>query len=246
MSKSRIGQEFMEKTRYKYHEQTAQEKGLPQPPLELDYNRSLKVIELPTPENIHLGNVDFRKILDQRTSLRKYAETPLSLEELSFLLWSTQGVKEVSARPVTLRTVPSAGARHAFETYLLINRVEGLKPGLYRFLAIDHKLVELNLDSDLASRLTQACFKQKMVETCAVAFFWVAVVERMEWRYWQRGYRYLFLDAGHVCQNLYLSAEAIDCGVCAIAAYSDDDVNQILEVNGVEEFVIYLGTVGKR
>ena len=168
------------------------------------------------------------RLLKQRVSVRKYSQEPLSLEELSCLLWLTQGVKEVTRRPATSRTVPSAGARHAFETYILVNRVTGLQPGLYRFLALEHALIAVNLSAKIAEELTQACFGQKMVSTSAVAFFWAAEMERMTWRYTQRGYRYIHLDAGHVCQNLYLSGEAFGCGTCAIAAFEDETLNGLL------------------
>jgi SagB-type dehydrogenase family enzyme len=170
----------------------------------------------------------------------------LTLNELSALLWFTQGVKEVTNRPVTLRTVPSAGARHAFETYLLVNRVEDLQPGIYRYLALEHALLGLNFDEDVNETLTQACFNQRQVATSAVTFFWAAVVERMQWRYPERGYRYLLLDAGHICQNLYLAAEGLGCGVCAIAAYDDDSVNAALGLDGETIFVAYIASLGKR
>jgi SagB-type dehydrogenase family enzyme len=152
----------------------------------------------------------------------------------------------VSKRPVTLRTVPSAGARHAFETYLLINKVEGLTPGLYRYAAIDHALVTLDLSPEVNARLTAACEDQSQVATSAVTFAWGAVIERMIWRYPERGYRYILLDAGHVCQNLYLAAEALGCGVCAIAAYDDDLTNQVFGLDGENQFIVYLASLGKR
>jgi SagB-type dehydrogenase family enzyme len=142
--------------------------------------------------------------------------------------------------------VPSAGARHAFETLLCINRVAGLPPGLYRFLALDHALIEENLEPAFADRLVEACLGQTFVKTCAATFIWVAEVYRMTYRYGERGYRYLHLDAGHVCQNLYLAAETIECGVCAIAAFEDDDVNRVLGLDGEQRFAIYLGTAGKK
>ena len=168
------------------------------------------------------------------------------MEEFSFLLWCTQGVKETVDGYATLRTVPSAGARHALETYLLVNRVEKIEPGVYRYLAIDHKLVQLETDSRLADKLTEACWGQTQVKRSAATFFWAAVPYRMAWRYGERGYRYLHLDAGHVCQNLYLSAEAIGAGVCAIAAFQDDLLNGLLDLDGEEQFIIYLATVGKK
>jgi SagB-type dehydrogenase family enzyme len=193
-----------------------------------------------------LGNVKLREVLESRRSVRNYSEQPLTLEELSWLLWSCQGVKEVTIRPVTLRTVPSAGARHPFETYLLVNRVKGLESGLYRFLAIDHKLAVVKLEEGIAERVAEACYRQRFVKECAVAFIFAAVVYRTYWRYGERGYRYMHLDAGHVCQNLYLAAEAIGCGACAIGAFFDEKINAILDLDGVERFVIYIATTGKK
>jgi SagB-type dehydrogenase family enzyme len=161
-------------------------------------------------------------------------------------LWCTQGVKDTIDTYATLRTVPSAGARHAFETVLLVNNVVGLEPGLYRYLAISHQLLKITTEAGLADQLTDACWEQTQIKTSAVTFFWVAVVYRMAWRYVERGYRYLHLDAGHVCQNLYLSAEAIGAGVCAIAAFQDEQLNELLDLDGAEQFVVYLATVGKR
>lgn len=142
--------------------------------------------------------------------------------------------------------MPSAGARHAFETYLLINRVETLEPGVYRYLALDHALAATNLKPGMADEVTHACYDQGQVAQSAVTFLWVAVVERMTWRYVQRGYRYLHLDAGHVCQNLYLAAEAVGCGVCAIAAYDDELANTTLGLDGEAQFVIYAASLGKK
>jgi len=241
-----IGKEFMEGTKYKNLEPSPQSLELPQPPLELAWDGKGDVIDLPKPEEIEVSALDLRSAIETRKSLRAYSKEPLTMEELSYLLWCTQGVKEIVSRPVTLRTVPSAGARHAFETYLLINNVKGLKPGLYRFLAIDHRLVMISGEEGIDDKITKACLEQPFVKTSAVTFLWAAVVERMRWRYVERGYRYLHLDAGHVCQNLYLAAGSIDAGVCAIAAYDDDQLNAELGLDGEEQFVIYVGTVGKR
>jgi len=246
MSKN-IGAKFMQQTKYEEMKwQTQQEKGLPQPPLEKPYAPTAKLIELPKPSNITFPEIGLRKAIEDRKTLRKYSTKSLSLDELSFLLWMTQGVKAVTSRPVTLRTVPSAGARHAFETYILVNKVNELQPGLYRYIATKHLLLLEKKGITLAARLTAACAAQAQVLNSAVTFFWIAVVERMYWRYDERGFRYLHLDAGHVCQNLYLAAEAIDSGVCAIAAYNDDQVNKVLGLDGVKEFAIYIASLGKK
>ena len=125
-----IGREFIQRTKYVYLGPSDQSQGLPQPPLELPYDQDAEILSLPSPAESEIPSMDLRQAIERRVSVRRYTADPLSLDELSYLLWSTQGVKEVSRRPVTMRTVPSAGARHAFETYLLINRVEGVEPGL--------------------------------------------------------------------------------------------------------------------
>ena len=248
MASQNIGEEFMEKTRYRHMGPSLQSQGAPQPPLETPVPEGKPVFDLPSfklEDAPAFAPIDIRQAIELRHSIRSYTPASLSLSELSFLLWATQGVKQVTDRPVTLRNVPSAGARHAFETYLQVNRVAGLEPGLYRFLAIEHKLVLLDNRPGLTARLVTACHSQKMIQNNAVTFIWVADVGRMFWRYGVRGYRYLHLDAGHVCQNLYLAAEAVQCGMCAIAAYDDEQVNQFLGIDGVKQFAIYLASLGK-
>jgi len=161
-------------------------------------------------------------------------------------LWVTQGVKGIASKKVIKRTVPSAGSRHAFETYLLVNKVKGLDRGLYRYISLQHKLCNLGAKKDIAKGITAACLNQSHVYNSAVTFIWVAVPARTAWKYSDRAYRYIHLDAGHVCQNLYLAAEAIQCGVCAIAAFDDDALNRVLGLDGEEMFAIYLASLGKR
>jgi len=241
-----IGHRFLTETRHHHLGESDQSKGLPQPPLQLPYDPTQPSVDLPSPATVVVGSVDLRQAIEARRSVRRYARRPLTMGELSFLLWCSQGAKAASGRVAMLRTVPSAGARHAFETYLLANNVDGLTPGLYRFLALEHRLLEVDLSPDLADRMVEACWRQQFVKTSAATFIWSAVVYRMAWRYGERGYRYLHLDAGHVCQNLYLAAEAVGCGVCAIAAFNDEAMNELLELDGEQQLVIYLATVGKK
>jgi SagB-type dehydrogenase family enzyme len=240
------GREFMEKTKYTCIGRSDQEKGLPQPPLEIPPVPPFPVLDLPRPETLEITPMDLRVAIERRRSVRTYVREPLTVEELSFLLWCTQGVQHVDGTQATFRTVPSAGARHAFETYLLINDVEDLEPGLYRYLALSHRLLQVNTDPLIAHQITAACFDQQFILRCGVVFLWTAVRYRMTWRYGERGYRDLHLDAGHVCQNLYLAAEAVHSGVCAIAAFDDDAMNDLLEIDGTGQFLIYLATVGKK
>ncbi len=243
---SGIGKEFMERTRFQYLGRSDQSQGYPAPSLQSGGKGDRTISDLPDPAEIVVKGLDLRTAIEKRTSVRSYSRKPLSLDELSYLLWCTQGVKEVAGEIATFRTVPSAGARHALETYVLANNVEGLEKGLYHFLPIGHKLEKVNTGAHIAGRIMVACLQQSFVETSAVTFIWSAVPYRMKWRYGDRGYRYMHLDAGHVCQNLYLSAEAIGCGVCAIAAFQDEELNSALGIDGEEEFAIYVATVGKK
>jgi SagB-type dehydrogenase family enzyme len=240
------GIEFLQLTKPHKITPAGQYNGVPQPPLELPYDESAPLIPLPEVEKVNIPAMDLRQAIRQRKSLRHYDPQPLSLDELSFLLWSTQGIKSTIENKATIRTVPSAGARHAFETYLLINRVDGLQPGLYRYIAFKHALLLVNAGAEICKTMQTACFDQAHVGESNVTFFWVAVTERMTWRYSERGYRYLLLDAGHVCQNLYMAAEAINCGVCAIAAYDDDPVNAALGADGESLWCAYVATLGKK
>lgn len=241
-----IGKEFIHMTKYENLEPSAQSQGVPLPALELPLPEDVQAISLPDGKSIDMQKIDLVNLVEKRKSLRKYSTETLTQEELAYLLWGTQGIKTITKKPVTFRTVPSAGARHPFETYLLINRVEGLKPGLYRYMALNHQIAKLPAEKTICQQLTEACLKQQHVLNSAVTFIWVADVQRTVWRYCQRGYRYMYLDAGHVCQNLYLLAESIDCGVCAIGAYNDEVVNEILGLDGEDQFAIYLATLGKR
>lgn len=242
-----IGQEFMRRSSHLELSPSPQDQGIvPQPPLELPIPAGVTLIDLPDPSTYSVPLMDVRTAIENRKTLRKYAEAPLSMQELSYLLWVSQGVKRVTSRPSTARTVPSAGARHAFETTLLVNHVDGLAAGLYRFAAIENKLYKLAVQEDIQAKITADCLNQSQVATSAVTFIWVAVVERMFWRYVERGYRYLHLDAGHVCQNLALGAEQLGCGICPIAAFDDFALNHTLDLDGKEQFVIYLATVGKK
>ena len=182
----------------------------------------------------------------RRESRRVFRDVPLKLVELSFLLWATQGVRRTVGGVATLRTVPSAGARHALETYLYVRRVEGLEEGVYRYLPLDHKLLEVRVESGagLSHLVTEASVGQVFTAKSAATFIWTAVPYRMEWRYLQAAHKVIAIDAGHVCQNLYLACEAIGAGTCAVGAYYQQEMDALVGVDGRDEFTIYVAPVG--
>lgn len=223
---------------------TDQNIGVPAPPIEKPPPPAARKIPLLKPAVWSIGEMPLTAAMAHRESRRKFTNQPLSLEELSFLLWATQGVRQWRQKNA-LRTVPSAGNRHALETYLAVFHVNGLEPGIYRYLPSQHQLVMESAPDHLKEKLTEAALNQQFAGSGAVTFIWTAVPYRMEWRYAQAAYKVIALDAGHVCQNLYLACEAIGAGTCAIAAYNQQSADQLLKVDGEDEFVIYLAPVGK-
>lgn len=226
--------------------------GFLQPPVVYE-RKTNTVIPLPQTDNKIMKKVSFWDIINDRISRRKYQEEKLQMEELSFLLWTTQGVRKLVDRKkkATFRTVPSAGSRHPFETYLFINKVEGLTPGLYHYLAMEHSLEYLGERTHQTEELEAAFCGQKFVSNAPVVFVWGVIPYRTEWRYGTKSQRFLLLDAGHVCQNLYLSGESIGCGVCAIGSYDQDLLDELLgfvpgpSADAAYECAIYAAAVGK-
>lgn len=225
---------------------TDQNRGETPPPPQKPYNKNGTIIDLVNKKDFDNDfSIDLLKVINNRKSVRKFSSEQLTLKELSFLLWVTQGVREIPNDFVTLRTVPSAGARHSFETYLYIRNVEGLKEGIYRYLALEHKLLFEFTESNLEEKIINSTLRQSFAGKSAVTFFWTTIPYRMEWRYSLAAHKVIAIDVGHVCQNLYLACEAINAGTCAIAAYDQDAIDKLLHLDGVDEFVIYLAPVGK-
>jgi SagB-type dehydrogenase family enzyme len=238
--------------------ETDQRKGVQSPPPQKSYSEGATLINLVAPDLLTIGHMPLIEAIRRRRSRREYTDEPLTLEELSFLLWATQGIDEestqafgdwlatkdaaaVKARAI-LRTVPSAGGRHPFETYLLLNRVQGLKPGLFRYLSVEHKLLFLRAGTELIAQVADAFMP--WVRKSAVLFIWATIPSRSEWRYSIVAHKMIAQESGHICQNLYLASEAIGAGTCAIT-YDQAKVDRILGVDGKEEFAIYVAPMGK-
>ena len=191
------------------------------------------------------GGVSLYEAISGRKSRRKFSGEALSLKELSWLLWATQGItKTLKNNLACRRMVPSGGSRHPFETYLFINHVDGLKSGLYRYLGLEHKLLFLYTRENLVNEVHEA-FNKQFILDCSVAFMWTAIPYRTEWRYTFLSPKIIAQDSGHLCQNLYLACEAIQAGTCAIGAYDQKKMDAVLQVDREEEFAIYCAPVGK-
>ena len=226
---------------------TDQNRGVPAPPIQKPYDPEDRIIPLPSRKEWErrIASVDIVSAISARRSVRRFSSKSLTLEELAFLLWATQGLSDPSGKNPSLRTVPSAGARHSFETYLFVMRARDLAPGLYRYLPLENALLFVSPVENMEDELTMACFGQRYAGSGAVTFVWSCIPYRMEWRYDLSAHRVILLDAGHVCQNLYLACRAVDAGTCAIGAYDQEKIDTLLGVDGKEEFAVYLAPAGK-
>ncbi|HPB30209.1 MAG TPA: SagB/ThcOx family dehydrogenase [Candidatus Sumerlaeota bacterium] len=183
------------------------------------------------------------RILQKRHSIRRYSERPLSLDEISHLLWAMGGINRVE-RGYEFRTAPSAGALYPIETYIVANRIDGLEPGVYHYSVKDHTL-ELLKKGDFGTETARAALDQGMCAEAPVVFIWTAIFARSRWKYAQRAYRYVYLDAGHMAQNLALAATSLDLGTCQIAALFDEEVNTIVGADGQQESTVYMSVAGR-
>jgi SagB-type dehydrogenase family enzyme len=232
------------------YRESDQRRGIPPPPIEKPWPKDAELVDLVDAGDISVGDASLRAMIGQRRSRRQFTDESLTLEELSFLLWATQGISKLemgAGMRVTrqLRTVPSGGARHPFETYLLVQRVEGVPPGIYRYLPVEHKLLTLEKGDRYRDRINEICYGQTFVGDGAVVFIWATIPYRTEWRYTFVGQKDIALEAGHICQNLYLASESIGAGTCAILGYDQPGIDELVGVDGEDEFVIYLAPVGK-
>ncbi len=199
-----------------------------------------KTVELPKEFPKQTLTID--EILRKRKSTRTYSTQAVTLSELAFLLWASTGVQRAE-HGYEFRTAPSAGALYPVETYLCANNVEGLEQGIFHYNIQNHTL-ELLKPGDFGGELAKTALGQLMVAEAPVVFVWTGVFERSKWKYRQRAYRYVYLDAGIVGENLALAAVGIGFGSCQIGAFFDDEVNRMLDLDGETESTLYLSVAG--
>lgn len=204
------------------------------------YSDAVHVIPLPPVEPEK--KADFWDTLSSRRSQRDFTADPLSLDELALLIFATQGITEKFDDNL-FRAAPSAGALYPVETYIMVNRIADLEPGIYHLNVLKQSL-DLIRSGDHSSMLAMAALGQTMISDSSATFIWTALAGRSKWKYHERAYRYIYLDAGHIGQNLYLAATALGLGCCTIGAFIDGEVNDIIGIDGQSETAVYLGVVG--
>ena len=203
------------------------------------YPDSVKVV-LPSFDPSRPMTLD--KALNERKSIRTFKSEPISLGQLGYLIWASTGVQRAE-HGYEFRTAPSAGALYPIETYIVANDVRHLEPGVYHYGIRNHELERVRAGL-LREAIAAGALGQAMCATAAVVFVWTAVFDRSKWKYAQRAYRYVYLDAGHIAENLALAAVSLGLGTCQIGALFDDEVNKIVGIDGTDESVIYMSVVG--
>lgn len=224
--------------------ETDQQLRLPQPPLTKPPMTD-QAIDLPKDFHSLAIQRDFLRIVNSRKSHRVYTDEMITLPALAYLLWCTQGIKSVRGKAyATLRTVPGGGARHPFECYMAIRRVEGLRPGLYHYLPMTHQIEYLGARDDLEAMIGRTLQDQRWAEKASVVFYYSCVFYRAEWRYGIWAHPTVLIDSGHITENLYLAATSIGLGGCAIAAVAGPEANRAFGIDGEEETIFYAMPVG--
>lgn len=224
---------------------TEQNTGISAPPIEKEHSRDASLFDLVVRDDWDkIYPLSLATAIKNRRSHRKYTSEPMSLEELSFLLWAVQGIRNVLG-PNGFRNVPSAGCRHSMETYIAVFNVSGLEKGIYRYLPLSHRIVLEFRVEELEKSVSKAAYQQEFAGKSALTFIWTAIPHRMEWRYGPVSHKVIAMDAGYMGENLYLACEAIGSGTCAVGAYDQDYADELLKVDGIDEFVILMAPVGK-
>lgn len=209
------------------------------PDLYKEYPQAEK-IELPAFEPARAMSLN--QTLGQRKSIRDFQARPISKGQLAYLLWASTGIQRIEDG-YEFRTAPSAGALYPIETYVVVNNVKSLEPGVYHYSIRAHLLEQL-VQRDLRQQIVAAALGQGMCATAAAVFIFSAVFERCKWKYGQRAYRYIYLDAGHIAENLALATVSLNLGTCEIGALYDDHINAIIGIDGTEESTICMAVVG--
>lgn len=206
------------------------------------YDTIKEVLKLPNLDfNEHIS---FWEIINNRKSIRNFSSETISIEDLGLILHSMSGITRKGPN-VDFRTTPSAGGLFPIELYPCIFNVEDIESGIYHYNVKDHSLERLEI-GDFRAQLTSACLDQGFVSKASCNILLTAIIGRSQWKYLQRAYRYIYLDCGHIGQNFYLAAEALNLGACTIGAIYDDEINKLLKIDGINETAIYVCSLGKK
>jgi len=204
----------------------------------LKFGKNLEKLKLlnPIPEDF------FIKLISSRRSIREYSDKPLSVEQLSFILYAASYITG-ERMGVKLRTYPSAGAKYPIDIYTAVFNVENIKRGVYKYN--DNKFqLELLSEGDFRDELYEICLQQDFIKESSVMIILVARSLKSTYRYGERGIRYVLMDASYISSNIYLASTYLNLGSCVIGSFADDSFNKFLNIKGDETFVVLAHTVG--
>lgn len=240
-----IGKEFIKGTQYPDYSTVDLLLRVPEPPHEIPARVGQTIIRLPNPKRFKIKDVPIRKAIESWEPVGFFGRSSISLKELSYLLWCTQGFRKIVAETFQLRNVPSSGSRYPLETYFVASDVEGLETGLYRYLPESNSIVAERLDSSLTLEMSTASLNFKIMTRAAVTFIWVAVPYRSTWALGNRGYRSVLIEAGHTCQNLILAAANLGYDVYPTDMFHDELMTTLAGLDPETQWPVYLAAVGK-
>jgi SagB-type dehydrogenase family enzyme len=240
-----IGNAFIKGTRYPDYSTVDLVLGVPEPPHELPVREGQKVIRLPSPKRFKVPEVPVRTAIERWEPVGYFSRTSITLKELSWMLWCTQGFKRTVAETIQLRNTPSSGSRYPLETYFVAGEVDGIETGLYRYLPKSGSIVAERIDSGLPLEMSTASMNFKVVTRAAVTFLWVAVPYRSVWALGNRGYRSVLIEAGHTCQNLIMASACLGLDVYPIDLFHDELMLKIANLDPETQWPVYLAAVGK-
>lgn len=205
-----------------------------------------EVDSIPLPRKFQTENESLENAIYRRRSIRDFSSQQIEQETLARLLFFANGVTTVTRfgsiyQP--FRAAPSAGALYPIEIYPIIFRVENVTAGLYHYNVRTH-VIELLKSGDYSHECYSMLLDQEFVKHCSVLFALTAIFPRTRIKYGERGYRFVLLDAGHICQNIYLLATNLGLGAVSVGGFLDDELNEFLQIDGVNEAAVYLVAVG--
>lgn len=208
-----------------------------------DHNEYPDDGRVPLPEPLRDDGPGLWSLLQRRRSGRRYAQEGLTLAELAQVLWAGDGMT-LDADDMAFRSAPSAGALYPIETYVAVHQVADLAAGVWHYDVRRHALDPVRL-GDMRLETARAALDQQIALTADAVLLWSAVFERTTWKYRQRGYRYMYMEAGHIAQNTALAALGLGLATCQIAALYDDEANALVGADGERESVLYMSTLAR-
>jgi len=241
---NKIGKDFINGTKCPDYSTVDLVLRVPEPPHELPVNEGQTTIKLPDPKKIKLPDMPVRKAIEGWEPVGFFSRSTMDLDQLSYLLWCTQGFKKIVAETIEIRNIPSSGSRNPLETYFVASDVEGLETGLYRYLPKSHSIVAERIDSGIILEMSTASLNFKLTTRAAVTFLWVGIPYRTVWAVGNRGYRSPLIEAGHACQNLILAAAGLGFGVAPIDLFHDDLIVTLAKLDPETQWPVYLAAVG--